>query len=426
MNRFDPFKFDVGFTKYGNPVYVKNVPWADGWIDAKIVITQGCIDDPIGKEGLAHLFEHMFFQGTKKFPTENILLDANRKIFFDSLHGCTFLEWTFFSGRFIRRNALRAVEMLRDMIFFPLLREVNLLEQKKVVLAEMWEKYLCQAYVDIRRVWRKDLYGSHSLGRSTDLTSGDEKTINAISLEDVLESHQCHFHLGKIFFLFGGDTNLQDAIKLAEEISRGAPKGEPGIPRIRLSHWPAPTLRLREISTQEYLRSEIPGRRNIRIEVHRMLPKNANPYINDLVGDIYARLLGDTFRHELHDTYGVKVSVNERTDHDLLCIWMETEPAEYDKVRALLEKSITQFGTGKKDEHLFRRVLKDEFNKSLISELAVGRILDIAMDEILNNGRICSRKETHQLKREITFREVADFIGRELSADKLYWFVLMP
>ena len=122
---------------------------------------------------------------------------------------------------------------------------------------------------------------------STDLTFGDEKTINAISLEDVLESHQDHFHLGKIFFLlFGGDTNLQDAIKLAEEISRGAPKGDPGIPKIRPSHWPAPSFRLREISTQKYLRSEIPGRRNIRTEVHRMLPKNANPYINDLVGDI--------------------------------------------------------------------------------------------------------------------------------------------
>ena len=111
---------------------------------------------------------------------------------------------------------------------------------------------------------------------------------------------------------------------------------------------------------------------------------------------------------------------------DLLCIWMETEPAEYDKVRALLEKSITQFGTGEKDEASFQESFEGRIQKSLISEFIVGRILDIAMDEILNNGRIYSRKETHQLKREITFSEVADFIGRELSADKLYWFVLMP
>ena len=95
MNKFDPFKFDVGFTKYGNPVYVKNVPWAEGWIDARIVITHGCIDDPIGKEGLAHLFEHMFFQGTKKFPTENSLLDQTGKYFLIPCTDAHFLNGPF-------------------------------------------------------------------------------------------------------------------------------------------------------------------------------------------------------------------------------------------------------------------------------------------------------------------------------------------
>jgi len=157
-----------------------------------------------------------------------------------------------------------------------------------------------------------------------------------------------------------------------------------------------------------------------------MLPKNENPYLIDIIEDVYGRLLEEKFRHELRFTYGVRVSVEERTDYDLLDIWLEVDPSEYQNVRSFLESAITQFGTQRGDKRFFEEVQAHELNRSLISEVTIGRILEIAMNEILNNGRICTTEETHQFRKNISFAEIAEYVARELSSDKLYWWVLMP
>lgn len=124
MSRFDPFKFEVGYTHDGIPVYVRNLPWINDWMEVRVVLNYGSLDDPVGKEGLAHLIEHLAFQGTQRFPTnKDILFDAKRKIFFDSLSGNTSYDRTYFSGRITRSNSVKGFEVFRDLIFFPIFRE---------------------------------------------------------------------------------------------------------------------------------------------------------------------------------------------------------------------------------------------------------------------------------------------------------------
>lgn len=427
MSRFDPFKFEVGYTQDGIPVYVRKLPWIDNWMEVRVVLNYGSLDDPIGKEGLAHMIEHLVFQGTQRFPTnKDILVDAKRNIFFDSLGGNTFYDRTYFSGRMTQSNAAKGFEVFRDLIFFPMFREADLIGEKKVVLAEMWERYLNTANIQAQIMLRKDLYGDHPMARSADPVLGDEETIGAMSTEDVLISHRNNFHSGNLFFLFAGDVSLRQAIKLVEKFSEDAPKGSPKIRRVKPVHWPEPPVLIREISTGEYWKADMPGRTTTRISVKRMLPKNENPYLNDIIEDVYGRLLEEKFRHDLRSTYGVRVSVEGRTDYDFLDIWLEVNPAEYQKVRLFLESVITQFGNQRGDKHFFKEIQAHELNRSLISDVPIGRILEIAMNEILNNGRICTREETHKFRKNISFAEISEYVSRELSADKLYWWVLMP
>jgi predicted Zn-dependent peptidase len=427
MGRFDPFDFEVEYTKDRIPVYVRNLPWIENWMEVRVVLNYGSLDDPVGKEGLAHLIEHLVFQGTQRFPTnKGILLDAKRKIFFDSLGGNTSYNRIYFSGRMIRSNAVKGFEVFRDLIFFPIFREADLIEEKKVVLAEMWERYLNAANIQAQVMLRKDLYGDHPMARNADPVLGDEETISGISMEDVVDSHRNNFHSGNLFFLFSGDVSPEEAIKLVEKFSEDVPKGPSKIPRVKPDHWPEPPVLIREIATGEYWKADMPGRATTRISVKRMLPKNENPYLNDIIEDVYGRLLEEKFRHDLRSTYGVRVSVEGMMDYDFLDIWLEVNPSEYQNVRSFLKNAIAQFGTRRGDKKFFEEVRAHGLNRSLISDVPIGRILEIAMNEIINNGRIYTREETNQFRQNVSFADISEYVLRELSADKLYWWVLMP
>ncbi len=94
---FDPFDFNK--KEISNvPIYYKHLPWSP-CIHIRIVFNSGAFSDPIGKEGVAHFLEHMFFKGSKKFPNEKIINDWSLKNTINSFNASTNLDYTYFSLR---------------------------------------------------------------------------------------------------------------------------------------------------------------------------------------------------------------------------------------------------------------------------------------------------------------------------------------
>lgn len=426
MIKFDPFAFEAAFTKYGNPVYVKNLPWINGWAETRIVLAYGGLNDPIGKEGLAHLIEHMLFQGTSSFPNKEKIRLAEKRIFFDNLGAETSFNWIVFKSRFVHSSAKKGFDFFRDLIFFPLLKEHDLAEEKRVVLSEMWRAYKLSANIETTKIFREDFFGNHPMGRSADPLYGNEETIENISPDDVATSHAKYFDLGRIFFLFVGDVRMRDAILLAERFSVDVPRKAYEIQRWRPSSWPAPSILRREISSQKFMRSTSPVRNSIQISARRMLPKNANPFLNALISNIYGSLLNEKFRHEMKATYTVNVSLEKRMDHDYLDISLESDPHDSVKMQALLQESITKFGSSKKDALFFKKTHAMLLKRSALYEYSAEDIIKSSMKDIFFDGKIFTLEEFLQLKRGITFQEVAEYVARELSSDKLYWWILTP
>jgi predicted Zn-dependent peptidase len=427
MGKFDYFKFESGFTTFGIPVFVKQFPWCNDWCLVEAALKFGHWDIPEGKEGSAHLLEHLLFQGTRKYSTKEIIREqADRIVFLDTLDGSAGWERFSILGKLKHRHLERGFDVFRDLLFFPVLREADLVEEKRVVLAEMWENYICQANIESRRLMRKDFYGSHVMGRNADLAFGDEETVENISREDISELHKQYFHAGNLFFLFAGDISLKKAILLVEKFTTGIPFGPSRKVRSKPDSWLGPARQIRELSSREMMGGEFSGRAMVRISMFRMLPKNTNPYLNSVLVDIYHRLLDEKFRHEMQITYGVRVSLHERSDHDELEIWMEVDPEKYVSTRALMEEMVSQFGSHQGDERIFRETVSSGIKKSPIREFVSGNILNIATVDVINYGRIYSTKEMHQFKKKIAFQEIIDYVSKELSSDKLYWWVLTP
>src|SRR3989344_7349436 len=67
-------------TKSGVPLYILPMPMANT-VASGVLVNVGSMDEIMPQEaGIAHGFEHLFFQGTKKFPDKKILSEYIEEI----------------------------------------------------------------------------------------------------------------------------------------------------------------------------------------------------------------------------------------------------------------------------------------------------------------------------------------------------------
>src|SRR3989344_3058060 len=92
----DPYVFErieVG----GVPVHVKHWPTNQG-CHFRIIFHVGARHDPEGKEGLAHLFEHLPFNGCAGWPDHESIDETGDILFCGDLNAHTTFEQTCFCG----------------------------------------------------------------------------------------------------------------------------------------------------------------------------------------------------------------------------------------------------------------------------------------------------------------------------------------
>jgi len=91
----------------------------------------GSVDEVSGKTGLAHMFEHMMFKGTKTLGTKNYAAEAPLLAQIDALHRQLDVE----KGRGNKANQTRVAELID---------QVRALEKKEAALIvpnELWNLY---------------------------------------------------------------------------------------------------------------------------------------------------------------------------------------------------------------------------------------------------------------------------------------------
>src|SRR5512138_3534622 len=85
--------------------------------------------------GVSHMLEHMVFKGTRTRSAKDIALAL--EVLGGSLDAYTSREHTAFQARVLDEHLPQAADVLHDLMFRPLLRESDLLLERKVVLEEI-------------------------------------------------------------------------------------------------------------------------------------------------------------------------------------------------------------------------------------------------------------------------------------------------
>ena len=92
--------------------------------------------EPVGKEGIAHFFEHMVFKGTTNYPNAKSLARTLDSVGAD-FNAFTSKEYTGYYVKSAATNFDLSLDVLSDMLFAPLLRQEDIDREKGVIIEEL-------------------------------------------------------------------------------------------------------------------------------------------------------------------------------------------------------------------------------------------------------------------------------------------------
>lgn len=166
----------------------------------------GSKDDPPGREGMAHLFEHMMFEGSQRSPSS----------YHDTMNGVgatanayTNLDRTHYHQELPAHQLPLALWMEADRMGWLLLDEQRLANQKDVVANERRERYEDRAVDDARLTLTTALFPEGHPYHHT--TIGEYEQVDAIEVDEARAFHELHYGPSNATLSVVGDFDPEEA-----------------------------------------------------------------------------------------------------------------------------------------------------------------------------------------------------------------------
>lgn len=199
--RLDPYDFAMREVA-GVPIYYKNFPTAP-CIHVRVVFRTGAFDDPKGKEGLAHFFEHLVFTGSPRIPDTKAVQEWKKKYTLNSWNAGTSFTYTNYWLRCLPSAYDEVLEGMTDMIFRSFFSEEDIERQRKIILQEAWGKFQNEKFLAHVKESAENAFPTHVHGRFSS-PLGWPNTITEIKREDILSWHAKHYGIGNFFIVLSG------------------------------------------------------------------------------------------------------------------------------------------------------------------------------------------------------------------------------
>jgi len=424
--KFDPYKFE-SFLSDGIPVYFKSIPWANGFVYIRVTVQVGARHDPIGKEGLAHFFEHLPFDGCAGFPTFEAIQDIDQLLFLDTLNANTAFERTNFTAKVSSEKLGEGMDFMRHFILEPVLDSSEIERERTVIAQEIWRRYVNERVEALRRKINKLLYGEHDFGRS-DTALGWHDTVAGISKDDFVAFHKAYYHSGNIKIVLVGDIDEHKAKEAVTYFTKHCPKGASVEVASPISQWPKPEVPEFVTSMGEYLGlsgSALP--RKTDIVVSRLLPLYENEEVLWLAQKLLRKSIFEQVRGKIGSTYSPNVNLSISPDHSKITIRIEVEPVRLGEVRVIISDIISEIGRGEeKYIKAFDEVKKSYIQRKYLVDDSACEISDNSVNQLAATGRITPHSDDISSAEKVMYADVVNLFSKELNPDQLFWTMLTP
>ena len=166
-----------------------------------IWVRQASAHEPRAKMGVSHLLEHMVFKGTERRSAQQIAMEL--EVRGGSLDAFTGRDYTSYQAHVLDADLPLAVEILTDIVRRPLLRERDLVPERKVIIEEI-------SGVDdtpddlVFELHAEALWPDHPYGYSI---LGTRDSVSALTTDDLQALHGGGYFRGTCVIAAAGNVN---------------------------------------------------------------------------------------------------------------------------------------------------------------------------------------------------------------------------
>ncbi|MGA9770296.1 MAG: pitrilysin family protein [Blastocatellia bacterium] len=191
-------------------------------ISFSFIVKAGSVADPAGKEGLASLAAGLLRKGTKSRSADQIASDLD--FIGGVLQTNANPDYTSGAAEFVKKDIRRGVDILADVMMNPTFPQDEVAKMLTQRIDEI-KAAKDQAQAVIGNYFNAYLYGSHPYGRPTD---GDEKSLAAITRDDVQKFYQTYYTPSNSILAVAGDFNSAEMEQmLADKLGAWPDKSAP-------------------------------------------------------------------------------------------------------------------------------------------------------------------------------------------------------
>jgi zinc protease len=184
-------------------------------------------DDPPGRSGFAHLFEHLMFKGTSRTAPETI--DRLTEDVGGFNNAFTSEDITNYYEVVPSNHLERLLWAEADRLASLDVNAANFATERDVVIGEYDQRILAEPYGMLDELVNREAYAVHPYRRGV-IGSPDE--LSAASLDDVVAFHATYYRPDNAILVVSGDFDVDEASRWVDAYFGAIPTPAPAIPRV--------------------------------------------------------------------------------------------------------------------------------------------------------------------------------------------------
>ena len=378
------------------------------WFDA------GSRDDPAGKEGIAHLTEHMIFKGTPKRSA----LDIARQLesIGASEDGYTAHEETCFFTYLPGDEIDVGMDILGDMVSNPSI-DAELFEREVAVVASEMKDVADVPSEAARERFSKEVFGDHPLGKPI---LGYPSTLSSLRREDVLDFVKDKYVAKRAIVAAVGNIDHE---RFCDSILRHFDIGTKSAPKLRSAPRPIDGGKLHLFQRETSQLSIYIGGQSFAFADPKRYPFAV---LDTILGRGASSLLFQRLREENGIGYRVFSFGEYFSDSGLWGIFASLEPANANRFFDLAQKVFDELIDGRIIRERFDNTLRGLTGKTKLENDSTNSLLARLVETELYEGKYITLKETLEKLAAITPDDVVELARGLFQPDRMTGVCLGP
>ena len=184
-------------------------------------------DDPPGRSGFAHLFEHLMFKGTARTVPETI--DRLTEDVGGYNNAFTTEDITNYYEVVPANHLERLLWAEADRLASLDVNAANFATEREVVIGEYDQRILAEPYGMLGELVDRESFAVHPYRRGV---IGDPAQLNAASLDDVVAFHATYYRPDNAVLVVAGDLDLDQTFGWIERYFGAIPTPAGSVPRV--------------------------------------------------------------------------------------------------------------------------------------------------------------------------------------------------